>query len=117
MGSPVMEDMAHQISSIFRDLSNDRKKRRKLLVKEAMKCIFDEEVSRLINDEDIKTEAIESVEQNGIVFIDEIDTGDPCLRAGYLQYSYGRIVKCLVPLVHVFSFNFDVWTFLYPARL
>jgi ATP-dependent HslUV protease ATP-binding subunit HslU len=73
MAPPGMEDMTSQLSSMFRNLSNERQKTRKLRVKEALRLVREEEAAKLIDDEDLKAKAIESVEQNGIVFIDELD--------------------------------------------
>ncbi len=73
MGPPGMEDMTNQLQSMFSSLGNDKKKRRKVKVTQAMKLLQDEEASKLVNEDDIKVKAVESVEQNGIVFIDEID--------------------------------------------
>ncbi|OGT07488.1 MAG: HslU--HslV peptidase ATPase subunit, partial [Gammaproteobacteria bacterium GWF2_41_13] len=73
MAPPGMEDMTNQLSSMFQNLSMDRKKMRKLRIKEAVRLIIDEEAAKLIDMETLKAKALESVEQNGIVFIDEID--------------------------------------------
>lgn len=73
MAPPGMEDMTNQLSSMFQNLSMDRKKMRKLRIKEAVRLIIDEEAAKLIDMEALKANALESVEQNGIVFIDEID--------------------------------------------
>lgn len=73
MAPPGMEEMTHQLQNIFQNLSSDRLKRRKLRVKDALKLLSEEEAHRLINDEEIKTLALERVEQSGIVFLDEID--------------------------------------------
>lgn len=73
MAPPGMEEMTNQLSSLFQNLSSDRKKKRKLRIKDALKLIRDEEAAKLIDDEALKAKALESVEQNGIVFIDEID--------------------------------------------
>ena len=70
---PGMEEMTNQLQSMFQHLNSDRKKLRKLKVKDALKVCREEEAAKLLNDDDIKTAAIENVEQNGIVFIDEID--------------------------------------------
>ncbi|MFC0336503.1 ATP-dependent HslUV protease ATP-binding subunit HslU [Kushneria avicenniae] len=70
---PGMEDMANQLSSMFSNMGKQNKESRRLTVKEAYKLVRDEEASRLVNDEDLKARAIEAVEQNGIVFLDEID--------------------------------------------
>jgi ATP-dependent HslUV protease ATP-binding subunit HslU len=70
---PGMEEMTSQLQGMFKSIANERTKNRKLKVKLALKLITDEEAAKLINDEDIKRQAVESVEQDGIVFIDEID--------------------------------------------
>ena len=73
MGPPGMEDMTDQIRSVFANLSQSKKIHRKLRIKEAMKLLVDEEAGKLLNDDDVKTLAVQNVEQNGIVFLDEID--------------------------------------------
>ncbi len=73
MTPPGMEEMSHQLQSLFQNLSNDRVKKRTLRIKDALKILCEEEAHRLINDDDIKTLALERVEQTGIVFLDEID--------------------------------------------
>jgi ATP-dependent HslUV protease ATP-binding subunit HslU len=70
---PGMEDMTNQLSSMFSSLGAGRKKTRRMTVKAALKALQDEEAGKLINEEDLKTRAIELTEQTGIVFIDEID--------------------------------------------
>ncbi len=73
MAPPGMEEMTHQLQSLFQNLSSERLKKRKLRVKDALKMLCEEEAHRLINDDDIKIQALERVEQTGIVFLDEID--------------------------------------------
>ena len=73
MAPPGMEDMTNQLQSLFAQLGTTKTKTRKLKIKKALKLIIDEEAQKLINEEDVKLKAIERVEQNGIVFIDEID--------------------------------------------
>ncbi|NPA71359.1 MAG: ATP-dependent protease ATPase subunit HslU [Gammaproteobacteria bacterium] len=73
MGAPGMEDMTNQLQSMFEGLGQGKKEKRKLSIKKALKALEEEEAARLVSDEDIKAKAVESVEQNGIVFIDEID--------------------------------------------
>ncbi|MGQ4001582.1 ATP-dependent protease ATPase subunit HslU [Francisellaceae bacterium CB300] len=73
MGPPGMEDMTNQIQDLFSNLSSDKKKNKKMKIKDAIKHLRDEEAAKLVNEEDIKARALESVEQNGIVFLDEID--------------------------------------------
>lgn len=73
MAPPGMEEMSQQLQGMFQNLGNARTNTRKLPVKEAMKLLTDEEALKLINEEDMKIMALENIEQNGIVFIDEID--------------------------------------------
>jgi len=73
MAPPGMEEMTNQLQSIFKNIAGQKQKLRKIKIKEAMKLLIEEEVTKLINQEEIKEKAIEAVEQNGIVFIDEID--------------------------------------------
>lgn len=73
MAPPGMEDMTNQLQSLFAQLGTTKTKTRKVKIKKALKLIVDEEAQKLINEEDVKLKAIERVEQNGIVFIDEID--------------------------------------------
>lgn len=73
MAPPGMEEMTNQLQAMFQQVGTNRTKKRKLPIGKAMKILCEEEASKLINEEEIKLRAIESVEQNGIVFIDEID--------------------------------------------
>jgi ATP-dependent HslUV protease ATP-binding subunit HslU len=73
MSPPGMEEMTSQLQAMFQQVGSNRTKMRKMTVRKAMKILCEEEAAKLINEEDIKIKAIESVEQNGIVFIDEID--------------------------------------------
>ncbi|WP_353570126.1 ATP-dependent protease ATPase subunit HslU [Candidatus Albibeggiatoa sp. nov. BB20] len=73
MAPPGMEEMTNQLQSMFQNMSGGRTKNRKLKIKEALKLLEEEEASNMINEDDLKASAVERVEQNGIVFIDEID--------------------------------------------
>jgi ATP-dependent HslUV protease ATP-binding subunit HslU len=73
MAPPGMEEMSGQLQSMFQNIAGQRTKKRRLPIREAFRLLTDEEAARLINDDDIKTRALENAEQNGIVFIDEID--------------------------------------------
>jgi ATP-dependent HslUV protease ATP-binding subunit HslU len=73
MAPPGMEEMTSQLQGMFQNMGSGRTKTRKMLIKKALKVLQEEEAAKLVNDEDIKTRAVESVEQNGIVFLDEID--------------------------------------------
>ena len=70
---PGMEEMTNQLQGMFQNMGQRKTRTRKLKVKEAMKLLTEEEAARLINEEDIKAQAVERVEQHGIVFLDEID--------------------------------------------
>lgn len=73
MAPPGMEEMTSQLQSMFQQVGSGRTKTRKLPIKKALKILIEEEAQKLINEDDIKIKAIENVEQNGIVFIDEFD--------------------------------------------
>jgi ATP-dependent HslUV protease ATP-binding subunit HslU len=73
MAPPGMEDLTSQLQGMFQQMGGGRKRAKKMTVAEAMKQLTDEEAARLLNDDDIKTRAVAAAEQNGIVFIDEID--------------------------------------------
>jgi len=73
MAPPGMEEMTSQLQNMLQNMGSDRRMRRKMREKKALKILRDEEASKLINEEDLKIKAIENVEQNGIVFIDELD--------------------------------------------
>ena len=73
MAPPGMEEISQQLQGMFQNLGGGKTKQRKMRVKDAMKHLIDEEALKLINDEDLKTKVLETVEQSGIVFIDEID--------------------------------------------
>ncbi len=72
-GPPGLEEMTNQLQNMMQSMGTQKSRSRKVTVKQAMKLLTDEEADRLINDEDIKLDAIRSVEENGIVFLDEID--------------------------------------------
>lgn len=73
MAPPGMEDLTSQLQSMFQQVGTGRTKTRKMSIKKALKILAEEEAAKLINEDDIKIRAIENIEQNGIVFIDEID--------------------------------------------
>jgi ATP-dependent HslUV protease ATP-binding subunit HslU len=99
MAPPGMEEMTSQLQNMFSSMSQDKKRLRKMTVKLAMKQLQEEEATRLINDEDIKTKAIHAAEQNGIVFIDEIDK--VCRRGETSGADVSRegVQRDLLPLI------------------
>lgn len=99
MAPPGMEEMTSQLQGMFQNLSGGKTKTRKLKVGAAYKLLVDEEAAKLINNDDLKEQAIEAVEQNGIVFIDEIDK--ICKREGANSADVSRegVQRDLLPLV------------------
>ena len=99
MAPPGMEEMTNQLQGMFQNLSGSQKKKKKLKIKEALKLLIEEEAARLVNQEDLKEKAIESVEQHGIVFVDEIDK--ICKREGNNSGDVSRegVQRDLLPLV------------------
>lgn len=73
MGPPGMEDMTNQLQGMLENMRGDKTKKRKLSVKDAMRVLIEEEASKLVNEDDLRSKAIDAVEQHGIVFLDEID--------------------------------------------
>jgi ATP-dependent HslUV protease ATP-binding subunit HslU len=98
-GPPGMEDLTSQIQGMFQNLGTNRKKLRKLKVHEAMKLLVEEEASKLINDDDLKMRAVTNVEQNGIVFIDEIDKITSRSETAGADVSRQGVQRDLLPLV------------------
>ena len=98
-GPPGMEELTQQIQGMFHNMGQTRKKTRKLTVKEAMKLLVDEEAMKLVNDEETKIAAIENVEQNGIVFIDEIDKIASRSEMQGADVSRQGVQRDLLPLV------------------
>jgi len=105
MGPPGMEDMTDQIRSMFQGLGQGKKARRKMKVKEAAKLLIDEEASKLVNDEELKHKAVANVEQNGIVFLDEIDKIASRSELGGGEVSRQGVQRDLLPLVEGTTVN------------
>jgi len=99
LAPPGMEELTSQLQGMFANLGQARKKARKLKVREALKVLTDEEAGKLINDEDLKTRAIHNVEQNGIVFIDEIDKIASRSESQGADVSRQGVQRDLLPLV------------------
>ncbi len=96
---PGMEELTQQIQGMFQNMGGGKKKSRKLKIKEALKLLTDEEAARLVNDEDVKLEAVKAVEQNGIVFLDEIDKVTGRSDAQGADVSRQGVQRDLLPLV------------------
>jgi ATP-dependent HslUV protease ATP-binding subunit HslU len=99
MAPPGMEEMTSQLQGMFSKLGNERKKTRRMTVKAAAKQIQDEEAAKLVNEEDLKTRALEAAEQNGIVFIDEIDKVAKRQDTGGADVSREGVQRDLLPLI------------------
>ncbi len=99
MAPPGMEEMTNQLQGMFQNLSSNRTKTRKLRIKDALKVLTEEEAIQMINEDDVKLRAVESVEQNGIVFLDELDK--VCKRSEYGGPDVSRegVQRDLLPLV------------------
>ena len=96
---PGMEELTQQIQGMFQNLGGAKKKTRKLKIKDALKAITDEEAARLVNDEEIKAQALLNVEQNGIVFLDEIDKIATRSEMQGADVSRQGVQRDLLPLV------------------
>jgi ATP-dependent HslUV protease ATP-binding subunit HslU len=105
MAPPGMEEMTEQIKSMFSGLGGGRKKKRKLKIKEAMKLLVEEEAARLVNEDELKQKAIANVEQNGIVFLDEIDKIASRSEVGGADVSRAGVQRDLLPLVEGTTVN------------
>ncbi|WP_372864433.1 ATP-dependent protease ATPase subunit HslU [Spongiibacter sp.] len=99
MAPPGMEEMTNQLQGMFSKMGGDRKKTRRLTVKAAYKQIQDEEAAKLVNEEELKARAIEAAEQNGIVFIDEIDKVAKRQESGGADVSREGVQRDLLPLI------------------
>jgi ATP-dependent HslUV protease ATP-binding subunit HslU len=99
MGPAGMEEMTEQLRGMFGQLGKDKRQTRKLTISEAMKAAIDEEAAKLVNEEDIRTHAIHMLEQNGIVFIDEIDKVTSRNEASGAEVSRQGVQRDLLPLV------------------
>ena len=99
MGPPGMEDLTSQLQSMFEGAQEGKKRKRKLKVAEAYKLVLDEEAGKLVNEDDLRQDALHNVEQNGIVFIDEIDK--VAIKSGQSSADVSRsgVQRDLLPLV------------------
>ena len=99
MTPPGMEEMASQLQSMFQNMGGSKPKKRKMRIKDAMPLLIEEESAKLINDDEIKQQALEAAQQNGIVFIDELDK--VAKRSEYAGADVSRegVQRDLLPLV------------------
>lgn len=99
MAPPGMEEMTNQLQSMFQNMGGDKRSNRKLKIKEAFKLLVEEEAAKLVNPEELKEQAIFAVEQNGIVFIDEIDKICKRGEASGPDVSREGVQRDLLPLI------------------
>ncbi|MFT4194080.1 ATP-dependent protease ATPase subunit HslU [Ottowia sp.] len=100
MGPPGMEDMAEQLKGMLGNLASGRRKQRRVKIGEAMKLLIDEEAGKLVNEDEIRVQAVQNLEQNGIVFIDEIDkVASRSESGGTAEVSRQGVQRDLLPLV------------------
>jgi ATP-dependent HslUV protease ATP-binding subunit HslU len=100
-----MEELTNQIQSMFANLGQGRHRSRKLKVRDAFKLLIDEEAAKLVNEEELKTRAVASVEQNGIVFLDEIDKIAARSEVAGADVSRQGVQRDLLPLVEGTTVN------------
>jgi len=96
---PGMEDLTSQIQGMFQNLGGARRKTRQLKIREAMKLLTEEEAAKLVNDDELKSRAVTNVEQNGIVFLDEIDKITSRSEVSGADVSRQGVQRDLLPLV------------------
>lgn len=99
MAPPGMEEMTNQLQNMFQNIAGNRTKSRKLRIKEAMKLLQEDEAARLVNEDDLKAQAVDRVEQNGIVFIDEIDKVTKRSETVGADVSREGVQRDLLPMV------------------
>jgi ATP-dependent HslUV protease ATP-binding subunit HslU len=99
MAPPGMEEMTNQLQGMFQNMTGDKKKSRKLKIKDAFKLLIEEEAAKMVNPEELKEQAIFAVEQNGIVFIDEIDKICKRGEAQGPDVSREGVQRDLLPLI------------------
>jgi len=99
MTPPGMDEMAEQLKGLFSQMGPGQKKTRRLKIAEALKLLVDEEAAKLVNDEEVKAQALHNAEQNGIVFIDEIDKVASRAEGQGAEVSRQGVQRDLLPLV------------------
>jgi ATP-dependent HslUV protease ATP-binding subunit HslU len=105
MAPPGMEEMTNQLQGMFQNMSGNKSKTRKLKVPQAMKMLTDEEAGKMLDEEELKTEALEAVEQHGIVFLDEFDKIAQSAKTGGVDVSREGVQRDLLPLVEGSTVN------------
>jgi ATP-dependent HslUV protease ATP-binding subunit HslU len=105
MAPPGMEEMTQQLQGMFQNLGGGRTRPRKVKIKEALKLLVDEEAAKMINEEELKLRAVENAEQNGIVFIDEIDKIARRQETAGADVSREGVQRDLLPLVEGCTVN------------
>jgi len=105
MAPPGMEEMTDQLQGMFKNLSNNKTKKQKMKIRDALIVLSEQEARKLINENDLKQEAVKRVEQNGIVFIDEIDKVASRANAGGADVSREGVQRDLLPLVEGSTVN------------
>jgi ATP-dependent HslUV protease ATP-binding subunit HslU len=105
MAPPGMEEMTSQLQGMFQNLGGNRRQTRKLKVKDALKQLTDEEAARMLDEEDVKTRALDAVEQHGIVFLDELDKVARRSETQGADVSREGVQRDLLPLVEGSTIN------------
>src|SRR3990167_3080413 len=98
MGPAGMEEMTEQLRGLFGQMGSAKRKTRKLKITEALKLLVEEEAAKLVNEDDIRTQALHNAEQNGIVFIDEIDKVTSRSEGRGAEVSRQGVQRALLPL-------------------
>ena len=99
MAPPGMEEMTSQLQGLFQSIDSEKKRTRKVRIKEALKILAEEEASKMVNEDEIKVRALENMEQNGLVFLDEIDKVTRRAEVSGADVSREGVQRDLLPLV------------------
>ena len=99
MAPPGMEEMTSQLQGLFQSIGSEKKRTRKVRIKEALKIMAEEEAAKMVNEDEIKVRALENVEQNGLVFLDEIDKVTRRAEVSGADVSREGVQRDLLPLV------------------
>lgn len=99
MAPPGMEEMTSQLQGLFQSMGSEKKRTRKVRIREALKILAEEEAAKMVNEDEIKVRALENVEQNGLVFLDEIDKVTRRAEVSGADVSREGVQRDLLPLV------------------